>query len=214
VKRPLWYVGSALLFPIVYGLFRLRRRGHRNIPRRGPVLIVCNHLSVKDPPIVGMAAQPRFLHFMAKSGLFGNAVSRRILVGVGAFPVQRGAADRDAIRHSRDLLARGEGMIMFPEGTRSLSGNLRPFFTGAGALGLEPGVTVIPAAIWGSQTAIGRVTVVFGEPLDLSDLSSGPRSARIREATRRMAQAVADLVPAAGGPPQTVAEGAPSLEPF
>lgn len=212
MRRPLWLVGSTLLFPIVYGFYRLRRIGHRTIPRRGAVLVVCNHLSVKDPPIVGMAAQPRFLHFMAKSGLFSNGLARRILLGVGAFPVERGAADRDAIRYSRDLLARGEGMIMFPEGTRSLSGTLRPFFTGAGALGLEPGVTVIPAAIWGSQTKLGRVTVVFGAPLDLSDLTEGPRSARIREATRRMAQAIADLVPQAGGPPQTVATGEPSLD--
>ncbi len=213
-RGPLWQIGRSLLFPIVYGFFRLRRSGHRNIPKRGATLIVSNHLSVKDPPIVGMAAQPRFVFFMAKSGLFSNRVAGWILRGVGAFPVERGAADRDAIRFSREILARGEGMIMFPEGTRSLSGNLRPFFTGAGALALEPGVTVIPTAIWGSQTKTGRVTVVFGEPLDLSDLTEGPRGARIREATARIAQAVADLVPLAGGPPQTVATGTPSLEPF
>jgi 1-acyl-sn-glycerol-3-phosphate acyltransferase len=102
-------------------------------------------------------------------------------------------------------------MVMFPEGTRSLSGRLRPFFPGAGLMALEDGVTVIPAAVWGSQRRFGPVRVVFGDPVDFSDLPNGARSERVRLATTRIAQAVADLVPAAGGPPQRVDDGEPSL---
>jgi len=191
----------------------MRRMGRENLPAHGPTLIICNHLSTKDPPLVGMAAQPRFMHFMAKAELFRHPIGARIMYGVGSFPVERGTGDRDAIRYSRDILARGEGLIMFPEGTRSRSGRLRPFFSGAGMLALEPGVTVIPAAIWGTQSRFGKVRVVFGPPVDLSDLTSGPKSARVREATYRIAQAIADLIPAVGGPPQTVPEGEPSLDP-
>ena len=191
----------------------MKRRGMENIPRDGATLIVCNHLSNVDPPLVGMAAQPRFMNFMAKSELFRRKAADTVLRGVGAFPVDRGAGDRDAIRFSRELLARGEGMIMFPEGTRSRTGRLRPFFSGAGMLALEPGVIVIPAAIWGTQRRFGRVRVVFGAPIDLSDLTEGAKSVRVRAATRRMAEAVAALVPQVGGPAQTVPEGEPSLDP-
>ncbi len=189
------------------------RRGVENVPREGATLIVCNHLSSVDPPLVGMAAQPRFMNFMAKAELFRRKLPARIMLGVGAFPVERGAGDRDAIRHSRELLARGEALIMFPEGTRSRTGRLRPFFSGAGMLALEPGVTVIPAAIWGTQRRFGKVRVVFGTPIDLGDVTEGSKSARARAATRQMAEAVAALVPQVGGPPQTVAEGEPSLDP-
>ncbi len=211
--RPYWEVGRRGLWPITYGFFRMKRRGMENIPREGATLIVCNHLSSMDPPLVGMAAQPRFMYFMAKAELFRRKPVATVLRGVGAFPVDRGAGDRDAIRFSRDLLSRGEAMIMFPEGTRSRTGRLRPFFTGAGLLALEPGVTVIPAAIWGSQQRFGRVRVVFGAPLDFGDLTEGAKSVRVRAATLRMAEAIAALVPQAGGPPQTVAEGEPSLDP-
>ncbi len=207
-----WEVGRRLLWPFTYGLFRLRRHGMENIPRAGATLIVCNHLSTKDPPLVGMAALPRFVHFMAKAELFRRPAIARVLRGVGAFPVERGTGDRDAIRFARDLLGRGDAMIMFPEGTRSRDGALRPFFSGAGMLALEPGVTVIPAAIWGSQARLARVQVVFGAPIDLSDITGGSKSERVRRATRRLAQSVADLVPRVGGPHQTVPEGAPSLD--
>lgn len=213
MHKRLWRFGTIMLWPITYLVMRSKRIGPRTIPPTGATLVVCNHLSVKDPPLVGMLALPRRMHFMAKSELFRTALGNRIMRGVGAFPVERGAADRDAIRYSRDVLARGECLIMFPEGTRSLSGNLRPFFSGAGVLALEPETTVIPAAIWGSQSFFGPVRVTFGQPLDLSDIPAGPKSVRAREATRRMAQAICDLIPIVGGPPQQLPEGEPSLDP-
>jgi 1-acyl-sn-glycerol-3-phosphate acyltransferase len=201
-----------LLRPVLRLRFRFRSEGAERIPPAGPVLIVCNHLSLWDPPLVGSAAKPRRVYFMAKSELFRFAPFGWLIERVGAFPVARGGVDRDAIRMAREILLRGDAMVMFPEGTRSLSGRLRPFFPGAGLMALEDGVTVIPAAVWGSQRRFGPVRLVFGEPVDFSDLPGGARSDRVRLATQRMAQAVADLVPAAGGPPQRVADGEPSLD--
>jgi 1-acyl-sn-glycerol-3-phosphate acyltransferase len=208
----LWDLGRALLRPVLRLRFRFRSEGAERIPPAGPVLIVCNHLSLWDPPLVGSAAKPRRVYFMAKSELFRFAPFGWLIERVGAFPVARGGVDRDAIRMAREILLRGDAMVMFPEGTRSLSGRLRPFFPGAGLMALEDGVTVIPAAVWGSQRRFGPVRLVFGEPVDFSDLPGGARSDRVRLATQRMAQAVADLVPAAGGPPQRVADGEPSLD--
>ena len=86
---------------------------------------------------------------------------------------------------------------MFPEGTRNREGRLRPGLPGAGSLGLEPGVTVVPAAVWGSQERFGPIRVVFGPPLDLSDLGDGAQRAL---AGRRGADDGRDRgAPAAGG---------------
>lgn len=197
------WVAARLLFPpLFFWPMRLRRRGRHHIPRRGAVLVVCNHVSYRDPPLMGGAVLPRRLYYMAKKELFRRRSAAAIISRLGAFPVDRGGADREAIRVARTILARGDALLMFPEGTRSAEGRLRPGLPGAGALALEPGVTVVPAAIWGSQRRLGPVRVVFGPPLDLADLAQGPRSRRAQAAADRMMQAVAELLPQAGGPAQ------------
>jgi 1-acyl-sn-glycerol-3-phosphate acyltransferase len=211
VNEVLWQVSRALAIPAFYGAMRLRREGYEHVPPRGPTLIVSNHVSQMDPPLAGAAALPRRLHFMAKSELFRFRPLGWYISRLGAFPVVRGGADREAMRTAREVLARGDALIMFPEGTRTTTGMLRPPFPGAGSLALEPGVAVVPCAIWGSQRALGPVRVVFGPPLDLSDLAEGPRGERSREAARRMMAAIAALLPAAGGPAQPPPQGEPSI---
>lgn len=208
----MWDVGRAMLRPFFQFVYRLKRTGADNIPATGPVLIVCNHLSMLDPPFVGGAARPRRVYFMSKAELFKVPPVGWVLAKVGAFPVERGGADRDAIRTAREILARGDAMVMFPEGTRSLSGNIRPFFPGAGLMALEPGVKVVPAALWGSQKRFGPVTVVFGEVITMDDIPEGARSERARLATDKIVHAIAALVEQAGGPPQVIPTGTPSLE--
>lgn len=201
VIRPGWWAaGHVMLVPPIRVGLRLRVEGRRNIPATGAVLIVCNHISQVDPPVLGVAALPRKSHYMAKAELFRIPLLRRIIYRLGAFPVERGGADRRALRVAREVLRRGDVLLMFPEGSRFTDGRLRPGMPGAGALGLEPGVTVVPAAIWGSHRLMRAVSVVFGPPLDLSDIAHGPRNARSRAAADRMMAAIAGLIPAAGGP--------------
>lgn len=202
VTDPVWAAARLLFPPLFFWPMRLRRRGQHHIPRRGPVLVVCNHVSLKDPPLMGGGVLPRRLYYMAKVELFRIPVMGPIIARLGAFPIDRGNADRDAIRVARAILARGDVLLMFPEGTRSPSGRLGPGLPGAGSLALDPGVTVVPGAIWGSQRRLGPVRVVFGPPLDLSDLRDGPRSHRAQAAADRMMQAIAGLLPQAGGPEQ------------
>lgn len=202
VRTSWWVFGHLTLVPVVRGVLRLRATGRHNLPAEGAVLIVCNHISQADPPIIGVAALPRRSYYMAKIELFRVPVLRRIIRGLGAFPVDRGASDRRALRLSREILARGDQMLMFPEGTRRTDGALRPGLPGAGTLGLVPGVTVVPAAIWGSHRFLRRVRVAFGPPLDLSDLTDGPRSRRSQAAVDRMMAAIADLLPLVGAPAQ------------
>lgn len=200
VPDPWWRAVRVALAPVVYGLFRMRVSGRENLPGRGAVLVVANHVSQKDPPFVGMAVVPRKLHYMAKEELFRVPLLGPFVASQGAFPVRRGGADRAAMRIARAILARGDALLMFPEGTRSKVGRLRRGWPGAGSLALEPGVVTVPVAIWGSQRRLARVRVVIGPPVDLSDLPTGPRGVRAQAATDRMMAAVAALLPLAGGP--------------
>lgn len=202
VTRGWWIFGHITLVPPIRGLMRLRVRGREHLPSQGAVLLVSNHISQADPPILGVATLPRRSYYMAKIELFRIPLLGRIIHGLGAFPVDRGASDRRALRLAREILNRGDQLLMFPEGTRNPEGRLRPGLPGAGTLGLVEGVTVIPAAIWGSQRRLGPVRVVFGPPLDLSDLTTGPRGVRSQVAVDRMMDAVARLLPQAGGPAQ------------
>jgi 1-acyl-sn-glycerol-3-phosphate acyltransferase len=202
VTRRWWWFGHAVLFPIFRGGKRLRVRGKEHLPRTGPTLVVCNHVSQADPPVLGLSISPRRTYYMAKEELFRVPGVRRAIWRLGSFPVDRGGADRRAMRLAREVLGRGDLLLMFPEGTRSPEGRLGPGLPGAGSLGLVPGVAVVPAAVWGSQMGLAPIRVVFGPPLDLSDLTDGPRGRRAQAAAERMMAAIAELLPQAGGPAQ------------
>ncbi|MCU0306200.1 MAG: 1-acyl-sn-glycerol-3-phosphate acyltransferase [Thermoleophilia bacterium] len=213
IRRWAWEPSRVLMMPWLFGPMRFRVRGREHIPRRGGVLVVSNHVSQADPPLVGYATIPRRSYYMAKSELFRIRGLAWYIRALGAFPVVRGSPDRNSIRMARDLLARGECVIMFPEGTRTTSGHLRPGFPGAGLLGLEPGITIVPAAIWGSQHPFGPVRVRFGPPVRVDDLGSGPRGRRAQVVTDRMMAAIAALVPRVGGPAQDPPSGSATLPP-
>jgi len=204
IRTPVWLVARAFAPALYVALFRLRRTGHGRIPRHGPVLFVSNHVSGWDPPLLAGAALPRRVHFMAKSELFRNPVMARLIRAFGAFPVQRGAADRTAMRTAREILADGHALLMFPEGTRSTDGRLGAPWPGAGALALGEGVRVVPMAIWGSQRRFGPVRVAIGAPLDLTATPGRSRGARAQAAAERIMAEIGRLLPQAGGPPQAV----------
>jgi 1-acyl-sn-glycerol-3-phosphate acyltransferase len=201
ITRGWWIAGHIVLKTSMEWGLRLRVRGHENIPSSGAVLLVSNHISQVDPVVVGVAALPRRTYFMAKTELFRIPVLNYMVHRMGAFPVERGGADRRAMRLARELLARGDLLLMFPEGTRYTDGRLRPGLSGAGALALDPSVTVIPAAVWGSHRLLRRVHVAFGPPVEMTDLrGTGSRKERARDAVDRMMAAIAAQIPVAGGP--------------
>lgn len=203
IDRIAWALSRLLVMPLLYlPPLRMRRRGVENLPRTGPLLIVCNHVSVADPLVMMAAARPRRTAMMSKSELFKNRIVSAILHAVRAFPIRRGQADFRAVRHACRLLESGECVVVFPEGHVSRTGHMRRGHPGAGMFALRPGVTVVPAATWDTQLFRGPARVMFGPPIDMSDIAPGPRKQRNREATDRIMSVLCEMVAELGGPVQ------------
>ena len=210
IDRIVWLLSRALVMPLLYGPpLRMRRRGDANLPRTGPLLIVCNHVSIADPLVLMAASRPRRTCMMTKSEMFKHRPVAWFLRLVRAFPVRRGQADIGAIRHALDLLASGECLVIFPEGHVSRTGHMRRGHPGAGFFSLRPGVVTVPAVVWDSQLFRGPARIVFGEPIDMSDITTGPRKLRNRQATDRIMTEMVAMVTALGGPAQPAPVGEP-----
>jgi glycerol-3-phosphate dehydrogenase (NAD(P)+) len=149
--NPVVYWIVRLLFqPFFLTYFRMKRIGREHIPRHGPVIIASNHRSFLDPFVIATMAK-RPMYYVAKKELFKRPWQAWLLNALGAFPVDRGAADADTIRTAKSLLARGEIVLIFPEGTRIRPGALGRPRRGVGRLALETGVPVVPLAVIGTE---------------------------------------------------------------
>ena len=110
-----YYIGKYLVIMIVLLFTRCRINGLENVPRTGAVLIVSNHLSMADPPLIG-AKLGRYIYFMAKEELFQFKPVGAFLRNVGAFSIKRGGLDRSALSKTRRVLKNGKALVIFPEG--------------------------------------------------------------------------------------------------
>ena len=135
-------------FFLIY--FRMQRLGREHIPRRGPVILAANHRSFLDPFVIATMAR-RPMYYVAKKELFARRWQAWVLNALGAFPVDRGAADTDTIRTAKEILARGDIVLIFPEGTRVRPGALGMPHRGVGRLALETGAPVVPVAVIGTE---------------------------------------------------------------
>lgn len=168
----IYSISRALILIFLKILFRLDAKGIENVPRQGGFILASNHASNLDPLALG-AALPRKLNFMAKDSLFKNPLLRWWLLNVGAFPVKRESADISALREAMRRIKDGNGLLLFPEGTRRSDGTLEMPQGGIGFLAYKLNVPVIPAFISGTQRALPRgsrfirpvkVSVHFGKP--------------------------------------------------
>lgn len=197
----LYTIAKLLTLVLARFLFRLKSRGAENVPRTGPVLIVTNHSSVLDPPIVG-AVTPRPLSFMAKAELFRIPLFGRIIRALNARPVRRGVSDPPALRAALRVLERGGALLVFPEATRGPEGVLREGRPGAGMLALLSGAPVVAAYITGAGRAWpkgrmlprpARVRVHFGKPMQFEREAGSDRKGQYAAASREMMAAIAAL---------------------
>lgn len=179
-----YYLGRFIINPLARLVYRPHLEGRSHVPRTGPVIFASNHLSFLDSIAIPIAA-PRPVHFLAKASYFEGKglsgwVSREFFTAIGAVPVQRGAgqAALDALDQQRVLLEQGSAVALYPEGTRSLDGRLYKGRTGVAFLALQTGAPVVPVGLIGTDAVMPvgakvpavkpRITVRFGEPLDLA----------------------------------------------
>ena len=145
------FVVRLILTPFFLVYLRMERIGREHIPTQGPVILASNHRSFFDPFIIGTMTR-RPVYYVAKEELFAyNRVLCWLLNALGAFPVVRGAGDQNSIETAELILARGEIVLMFPEGTRTRPGPLGKPKRGVGRLALETGAPVVPIAIIGTE---------------------------------------------------------------
>ena len=167
-----------IIFPWIFKIWlRWEVFGRENIPAEGPVVIAANHLSLLDPPVLGAAAT-RKVHFMAKSELFKPAWFGALIRKLGAFPVRRGAMDRDAIKTGLTILKENKVLAVFPEGTRSKTGELGRAGGGAFMMAVKCKAKIVPAYIYGTDLkrhpGWPKVRVIFGKPMEYDpDMGTG-----------------------------------------
>lgn len=192
--------------------------GREYVPRGGPLIVVGNHLSFLEPPLV-TGIVPRRLTFLALYDLFDIRGLALILRVMGALPIKRGGArDLDAVRVALDLLRRNEAVGIYPEGTRSLAPGLLRANPGVSLLALKSGATILPVAVTGTErlTRIQdialarwrhpRVRIAIGRPFTVNPVSGRADHQAIADA---IMVEVASLLPATyrgaygGQPPDT-----------
>jgi 1-acyl-sn-glycerol-3-phosphate acyltransferase len=179
--RRTWVYGMAqgLLRLLAISLFDLKAYGLKNIPTHGGVLIVSNHQSYLDPAVLGVKVK-RPMSFMAKSELFVNKVFSFLICSVNAFSVRQGDGDVGAIRETINRLQEGHVLVMFPEGGRTMDGEIEKMEGGMGLIVRRagPAVKVVPAAVYGAYQAWSRhrflphpapIRVKYGQAMDLSN---------------------------------------------
>ena len=166
-------VSYLLVFPVYRLLFRGRTAGNANVPQEGALVVVANHGSHLDPPLLGHALG-RPVAFMAKAELFRVPLLGPIIRACGAYPVARGASDREAIRTATDRLEQGWATGVFIDGTRQVDGRVNQPQPGAALLAARAGVPLLPVAIinshraWGTGSSRARLVPVhirIGTPI-------------------------------------------------
>lgn len=191
VNAIVYWLARAILQPFFHLYFRLSRVGRENIPHEGPLIFAANHRSFLDPFVIGTMMR-RPIYYVAKKELFSNRLQAWLLNSLGAFPVDRGNADQDMVETAKAILARGDCVLIFPEGTRVRPGPPGPAKRGVGRLALETGVPVVPVAVIGTtdvrrgwRIRPRKIRIRAGRPLTFP---------RVEPASRELAQAVTDRI--------------------
>ncbi|KML46201.1 MULTISPECIES: lysophospholipid acyltransferase family protein [Cytobacillus] len=187
----LYSFAKAAVYGVLKPIYRFEVFGKENFPKEGGVLLCSNHIDNLDPPVVGINA-PRPVYFMAKEELFNVPVLGKILPDLNAFPVKRGMSDREALRKGLGILKEGNVLGLFPEGTRSKTGQLGKGLAGAGFFALRSEAHVVPCAIIGPYKAFSKLKVVYGKPIDMKELRE--RKASAEETTELIMSEIRKLI--------------------
>jgi 1-acyl-sn-glycerol-3-phosphate acyltransferase len=206
-RKSLYLSARPFVLAVLRLLIGFRIEGLENVPKKSAALVISNHIHNSDP-ILLVAAYSRPLLWMAKKEVFRVPFIGWVADSAGAFPVDRGSADRNALRNAERLLREQNLVGVFPEGTRSITGGLKDVYPGVALIAVKSGVPILPTAIIGSDTlpfngrkgrrrGRGRpkVTVRIGEPFNLPAKAPDGRRRDMSELTDIMMIHIARLLP-------------------
>jgi 1-acyl-sn-glycerol-3-phosphate acyltransferase len=172
-QRALYTFGRNLILFLCRALFALTMEGTDHIPAEEAFVLAPVHRSNVDFGLMGCLTRRR-MRFMAKDSLWRVPLLGALLDALGAYPVNREAADREALRRTEECLRRGEPVVMFPEGTRSSGPRIEHVFEGVAWVAARNGVPIVPVGIGGSERALPkgarvirpvRIHLIVGEPI-------------------------------------------------
>jgi 1-acyl-sn-glycerol-3-phosphate acyltransferase len=179
-RQPLLYATCRSTLRLAgMAVFGVRYYGLENIPRQGGLLVTSNHQSHLDPPLIGCGF-PRPMSYVARKTLFTNRFVSWLYGALGALPIDRDGMGLAGVKETLKRLKAGEPVLVFPEGTRSLDGEIQRFKPGFAAMAIRAGASILPAAIEGAFAAWPRqcrlphpspVRVQFGIPLSPEEIA-------------------------------------------
>lgn len=178
----IWQFMQSLTWLYLAVIYRARAWGVRNIPAEGPVLFASNHQGFYDPILISAFASKRHFYSLARHTLFQNKLSRLFASWSNSIPVEQGAGDTKAMKKCIEVLKDDQALMLFPEGARTLTGNVEKFETGAMLIIKRAKPTVIPVAIEGVYDVwprgqkkpkwSGRLGIMYGEPIPAEQLTA------------------------------------------
>ena len=197
------YSGANAFMKGALHLFSDRQiEGIERVPLTGPLLVVANHQSNIDPPLLATSL-PRRAYFMAKRGLFHDPVLAFLMKSYGLFPLNRDGGDLAAIRWALGMLRQNAALALFPEGTRS-PGAMRKAIPGVSMIALRSGAPILPVGITGSEhvgpiwrmlVPTGKLVVNIGQPFSLPPAEGKVGREQLESATTTIMEHVAALLP-------------------
>lgn len=185
-SRVCYQIGRSILIPLIRVYTGMTINGREHLPRTGAYVLAPVHRSYPDTPIAGCVSRRR-LRFMGKDTMWKNKQFGWVLSALGAFPVTRGTADREALRRAIEVLASGDPIVLFPEGERKQGPIVQPLFGGAVYIAIKAGVPIVPVGIGGSERVMPKrakfvyprkVHVEIGPPIPAPVAPDGGRLPR------------------------------------
>ncbi len=205
-------IGRVIFRAIFATYFRYRVLGAERVPLMGGVILASNHASFIDPPLVGCGV-PRGINFLARESLFRFPLMGALLRSWNVVPVDRDGGGAKGLKTILDRLLAGNGIVLFPEGTRTKDGQLQPARSGIGLTVIKSKAPVVPVRVFGAFEAFGRhskfprpyrVAVKYGQPMHFEALRAEAKTcdkARMKEIYQQVADdimaAIAKLEPKA-----------------
>ncbi len=185
-SRMFYHFTRTLVVWLTRAYTRMSINGREHIPATGAFVLAPVHRSYPDTPIASCVTRRRMM-YMGKDTMWKNRQLGWVISALGAFPVTRGTADREALRRAIEVLDRGEPLVLFPEGERKQGPTVQPLFDGAVFIAIKAGVPIVPVGIGGSERVMPKkakfvyprkVHVEIGPPIPAPVAPDGGRLPR------------------------------------